>query len=336
MSQIDSRPADEQRHWWLTQAQTALHKYDLASAQVEWLAYTHNAVFEITHTDAKYSLRLSAKIDDTRQRWQSEAALLNHLHTQSDLIAPQPVAGGDSAFYQAWAADPFAVQSLLFRFVAGKNRTSETITVEDVHKIGEFLGHFHNSTSQFQPDNHFTRPSLDADGLFTNEGLYPLVEVSAQLFSPEQDRIMTAVADQVRASMPQLGIEKSEFGLIHGDFLLHNILFHEGSVRALDFEYCGYGYYLYDLTPLLWQLKPHNDYAAFEQAIWTGYTNIRPLTDQHRELLETFIAGRQVASLRWVAANQHNPYYVGKVSKIIAQRVQELQGFLDTGTLTRQ
>ena len=117
--------------------------------------------------------------------------------------------------------------------------------------------------------------------------------------------------------------------------LLQNILFHEGEVRALDFEYCGWGYYLYDLTPLLWQLKPQSRYPELEQALWDGYTSIRPLSSRHRELLETFIAGRQVASMRWVAANRHNPAYQGKVEGILAQRTVELQGFLETGMLHR-
>ena len=118
--------------------------------------------------------------------------------------------------------------------------------------------------------------------------------------------------------------------------LLKNILFHEGEVRALDFEYCGWGYYLYDLTPLLWQLKPQNRYPQLEQALWDGYTSIRPLTQRHRELLETFIAGRQVASMRWIAANRQNPHVVGKVEAILTQRTAELQAFLETGKLNRR
>lgn len=341
---IDTRPPDEQRAWWLAQATIALAKYGFDGAEVAWLGHTHNAVFSVMHAARRYSLRLSAQSAATRQRWQSEAMLLSYLHAHTDLIAPQPIAGTDGALYQAWAAQPFAVQSLLFRFVAGENRTPATLTTDDVRRIGIFLGRLHTRLAAFQPDADFVRPALDAAGLFTDAGLYPLSDEAVRLFSPQQRSVMAAVAEAVRGTMAQLGTDQDDYGLIHGDFLLHNILFHaaddaaaddETRVRALDFEYCGYGYYLYDFTPLLWQLKPHADYAAFEQALWEGYTAVRPLTQQQRGLLETFIAGRQVASLRWVAANQHNPHYVGKVGDIIARRVGELQGFLDTGRLRR-
>ena len=118
--------------------------------------------------------------------------------------------------------------------------------------------------------------------------------------------------------------------------MLKNILFHENEVRALDFEYCGWGYYLYDLTPILWQLKPQARYPQLEQALWDGYTDIRPISKRHRELLETFIAGRQVASMRWIAANQQNPYVAGKVESILTKRTAELAAFLETGELKRE
>ena len=156
-----------------------------------------------------------------------------------------------------------------------------------------------------------------------------------KVFTDKQISVMDTVAEKVKSAMDELGTVDNEFGLIHGDLLLKNILFHEGDVRALDFEYCGWGYYLYDLTPILWQLKPQDRYPSLEQALWDGYTSVRPLSERHRELLETFIAARQVASMRWVAANRHNPAYVDKVEGIMQQRTAELQEFLETGELNR-
>src|SRR5690606_19497410 len=112
------------------------------------------------------------------------------------------------------------------------------------------------------------------------------------VFTNEQFTVMNSITEKVKVAMDTLGQAKDEFGLIHGDFLLKNILFHNNEVRALDFEYCGWGYYLYDLTPILWQLKPQARYPQLEQALWDGYSSVRALTQQHRDLLETFIAGR--------------------------------------------
>ncbi|MCA9912607.1 MAG: phosphotransferase, partial [Anaerolineae bacterium] len=155
------------------------------------------------------------------------------------------------------------------------------------------------------------------------------------IFTGAQLLTMQEVAGKVHAAMQNLGRGEEEFGIIHADLLLHNILFHEGEARGLDWEYSGWGYFLYDLTPLLWQMKPLPNYAEIQAALWDGYTSIRPLTEEHRNLLETLIAGRQVASMRWVAANQRNPHYAGKVERILAQRTAELRNFLDTGTLNR-
>jgi hypothetical protein len=96
---------------------------------------------------------------------------------------------------------------------------------------------------------------------------------------------------------------------------------------------CGWGVDLYDLAPLLWQMKPYPQYEAIADAFWQGYTEWRALPP--REWLEVFIAARQGASVRWVIQNRHLPGYAERVNEIVRQRMDEIAGFLDTGILKR-
>ncbi|MBK8136896.1 MAG: hypothetical protein IPK52_13880 [Chloroflexi bacterium] len=60
---------------------------------------------------------------------------------------------------------------------------------------------------------------------------------------------------------------------------------------------------------------------------------MRRLADGLYGELETLVAGRFVASCRWVAAHREHPAYRGKVESILAERAARLAGFLETGAL---
>lgn len=308
---------DEQEAWWLKQAKSVLS--NLPNASIEWLAYTHNAVFDVRHEQEHYVLRLS--LADNAVQINSERQILDTL-SQEGLNVPKPV--------QIIQTD--SVSGLLLTYVKGKSPTADDVSLTQMALIGKFLAQLH----QIKFDTTLARHALDWDGLFSENGIYQPSDDNMTVFTDEQLLVMRHVTDKVQSVMKELGQGEEEFGIIHGDCLLKNILFHNKTVHALDFEYCGWGYYLYDLTPILWQLKSQARYPELEQALWDGYASIRPLTTRHRDLLETLIAGRQVASMRWIASNQENPYVMGKVEAILVQRTAELSAFLETGILKRE
>ena len=320
MSKIfETMTIEEQKAWWLEQAKKALISFEMTNASIEWLAYTHNAVFQVEHDSQTRILRLS--FAENSAQVEAEYHLLNTLYASGLAV---------SQAFDHIRQDEFS--AILLSYLEGISPQPDTVSVEEMQEIGQFLAHFHS----VNVSRTILQKSLDWDGLFSNTGIYYPGDENMTVFSDEQLSLIDAVAEKVKLAMNEIGQSEDEFGLIHGDFLLKNILFHNNEVRALDFEYCGWGYYLYDLTPILWQLKPQARYPQLEQALWDGYNLIRPLTAQHRELLETFIAGRQVASMYWIAANQQNPYVAGKVEGILAQRTAELSAFLETGILKRE
>jgi len=329
MNAFEHMTGEEQKQWWRTQAQRALQHFKMADARLEWLAYTHNAVFDVKHDENHYVLHL---VDAIRGSTMHNLILLfRDLQAKAGLCVPQVV----SMDYIVNLEDEVLnTRAILFEFMAGHSPVADSVTPAQISAVGAFLGKLHRF-GDYWFDLAGLLPELDFNGLFGKLGLYHPGDDNMAVFTVEQMAVMATVARKVKAAMDELGRDESEFGLIHGDLLLKNVLFHAGEVCALDFEYCGWGYYLYDLTPLLWQLKPQARYVQLEQALWDGYTPLRPLTKRHRELLETLIAARQVASMRWIAANQHNPHVRGKVESILTQRTAELQSFLETGILNR-
>ena len=78
------------------------------------------------------------------------------------------------------------------------------------------------------------------------------------------------MASGMQRVMTQLGDGADQVGLIHADLHLDNALFWRDDVRIIDFDDCGFGYWLYDIAVSLWELRHRGDYEQFRAALDRG------------------------------------------------------------------
>ena len=198
-----------------------------------------------------------------------------------------------------------------------------------------WLARLHSFAERWRPPPGFTRPRLDAAGLFAERSPYASA-TGDSLFSAELVALMAAVAQRTRALLQRLDPEPGACGLIHGDFIVKNCLFMKDGVGALDFDNCARGYFLYDLAPARLQFSALPRRVALTEALWAGYTARRPVSLSQREDLETLAAARLVASCRWLVANQHAAQVRARTAELLAQRAETLRDFLATGRIRRR
>lgn len=305
-----------------------LRAYGLKDAEITPAATNNNRVFKVVAAQQSYALRLHRPGHKRRAWIQSELIWLGDLRRDTALNVPEPVRteNGD------WLVEADGVFSSLLRWQDGDFLTSATISIEQVRAAGTFLGHLHRYATAYVPPPDFERPRLDAEGLFGENSPYNPGE-NARIFTAEQNAIFAQVEDRVRKAMDALDQSANTFGLIHADFLLKNMLFNGDAVSAIDFDDCAWGYYVYDLAPLLLQFKSEPRYADLSAALWAGYTAARPQPEAFRAHLETFVAARVLASCRWLAGNLDNPTVKERAPGLIVQRTAELNDYLQTGVM---
>lgn len=319
-------------------ARSALSDYGLEDARLQPLLYVNNATFRVEAPDGKlYALRLH-RPGNKRIEWiQSELEFLRTIQLETPLCAPAPIALPDGSLLTQITIDGLdqPLVCTLFDWIDGQLIQWDTISAEQVRQAGAYLAQLHNFSMQFIPPPHFARPRLDWEGLFGEESPYNPGE-GAAIFTLAQRNVFAQVEARVGQVMDTLGQKPKTFGLIHADFIVKNFLFNDNSLCAIDFDDCGWGYYLYDLAPLLTQMKGEPHYAAIADAYWEGYTGVRPLSNQDRAHLEAFIAARHLASCRWIAGNLRNPNIRERAADVIAARTLELRRFLETGAISQR
>ena len=323
MSKFADWTLAEQKVLWRRIASAALPGWNLQPQAIDWLGYSSNAVFKVRAASGAYALRLSPARPAAAAKIRSELHWLRAIRQKTPLLAPYPLATGAGQLWQTQAPPALAPQLVycaLFEFIDGAPKAARDLTAADVSAVGRYLGRLH-SAAQFQPAGDFERPRLDWAGLFGAESPYHS-EAESQALDDKGRAIFRSVAEAAGAVMNQLDQAAGNFGLIHADLLAKNIIFRSDSVGALDFEYSGWGYFLYDLAPLLWQLKGERaaDYDALEAALWAGYTAVRPRAAAQRAWLEPFIAARQLAACRWLLRQRHHPTARALAPTLLAQR----------------
>jgi Ser/Thr protein kinase RdoA (MazF antagonist) len=112
-------------------------------------------------------------------------------------------------------------------------------------------------------------------------------------------QIFRAVARRVREELDRLGEGREVFGIIHRDLKLENVLYDGERVGAIDFDMCGWGYYLFDLSVVHRCLRPrHKDrQEPLWKAFLEGYRRKRPLPEDLARHIETFDAMQRVAAV---------------------------------------
>jgi Ser/Thr protein kinase RdoA (MazF antagonist) len=110
-------------------------------------------------------------------------------------------------------------------------------------------------------------------------------------------------ADLIRDRLAHYGRGPDRFGLVHCDLRLANLLLHEDEVKVIDFDDCGFSWYMYDAATLL-SFHEHLPGASRLIDYWLeGYRTVRALARAEEEEIPTFVMLRRLLLVAWVGSH---------------------------------
>ncbi len=324
---------EQQSYTEQVQNMTAL-AYEAAGAwglnvqTLKLIAYTNNAVFYVQTPDEDYALRVRRPGHKPLAWIQSERVWMSALADNPVLRVHRPVADVYTSALRGYDGE---VHCTLTTWVTGDPLPLEQLTEARLYQIGIQAAHLHRVSAAFTPPPDFIRPALDWEGLFGAEGAYHPGD-GVRYFDADALALMEQATSIMRHTMQTLGTSAEVFGMIHGDLIAKNFVFDGEQAGIIDFEECAYGYYLYDLVPIIWLARGTPRAQSIADALWAGYHSIRPQPEAWRAHLDVFVMARHIASCRWIAGNAKHPNLRERVGGIIAERMQELSTYLEQTT----
>ncbi|GAA1581022.1 MULTISPECIES: phosphotransferase enzyme family protein [Kribbella] len=308
-----------------SQARNALAAYDLAGPVALRLhARGLNTVFEVTANSKRYALRVHRPgyrtSDQIRSELQFVRAVAEHWNDQALLFAPWPMTNRKGDLVTEVTAGESVLSCDVTTWVDGAVLVpGQGLTEATVRRLGHALASLHNLSAQFSPPGGFSLPRWDADGMFVPSAspYQPQLGIEDLLDRPDLD-LYAEIADRTRAVFTSLDSAGDSFGIIHADYILGNCFLQragsEWRTSVFDFDDCGWGYFLYDLCPLLGNLAGYPgaivdnpEYPRLRDAFLAGYRTTRPLPAAFEEHLPTLMAARNANHCLLTARHDVSP-----------------------------
>jgi Ser/Thr protein kinase RdoA (MazF antagonist) len=297
----------------------ALRAWPVEGARLAPLTHEENTTFRVeTPGGERYVLRIHRPAKHTADEIRAEMTWLAALRRDTALAVPEPVATRSGAWLTEVAVEgvPEARVCVLLRWMDGRF-LDDGLTATHLERVGAFTARLHEHARRFTPPAGFARGRIvrgaggvrEQDDLHSAEARTYITRQVAELCSPEAAGTVEAVLGIIRQVCADLGEGPETFGLIHADLHQWNYLFHQGEVRAIDFDDCGYGPFVYDLGTTLSEVHHRADYATLQAALLAGYRRVRPLPAAHEAYLETFVALRELQLLLWRLELREHPAF---------------------------
>jgi Ser/Thr protein kinase RdoA (MazF antagonist) len=296
--------------------ESALTHYDIGGAHLALQTHRDNTIFRVTVSrrrnrreddpldrfdDKRFMLRVCGRAGRSTEMLQSEQLWLAALCRETDLGVPEPVPTRNGTFVvEVMVEDiPEVRRCVLFRWVEGRF-VDNGLTPGLFERVGTFMARLHQHARHFVPPSGFVRPRWSPEWqLGPDTVLDPdFVSTHCEGRIGEQERqILTGASERIREALSAIPQDAEHYGLIHSDLNQTNFLFHKGEVRAIDFDDCCWGYYLFDMAITLSSVAGRPDEDTMYKAFFRGYERIRALPKGYEEDLKVFSALRLIRRL---------------------------------------
>lgn len=348
-----SRGSKQETDTALELAESALQSYELPNVGLRSLRMTCNKqIFRASSPQrGNFLLRIytphqveSSNPKKPQAILRSEAAIHSQMLWLKDLrrtmsltvSEPVPTRGGSLVGRMGSEGPSGNLLFTLLRWIPGEQKELVDFSPFEAWYFGTCIAKLHRHAEQYTEPEGFLRPCWDQDYVFGPS--YPQWGLRKHFLSEHEMKVLDLASERIQSELSVMGKSRETFGLIHRDLKPDNVVFHEGTLYVIDFDHCGWGYYLYDLAmPYLQMGRLGKRSESMREALLEGYQSERSLPEGWWEQFQTFLAMRRMmrlhAALRVpkgvdLAELAAQPVWKNGVAH---QLIRSLENFISTG-----
>ena len=300
-------------------------------ARARLVNVSENATYVVEQpSGAKAVLRVHREGYHSKQAIFWELAWMRALRTEGGVFAPLPIAGRDGAEIQTAAVEGLARprHMVLFEFVEGVEPDESQDLREPFRRLGEICARTHLHSISWPRGEGFERLIWDEAHIFHPHIIWGDWRVSPGVGRSERE-VLEYQERVLRRRLKNHGKGREAFGLIHADMRLANLLIptddseYDNAPRLIDFDDCGLGWYLYDFAAGISFIEDHPDVPDLLSCWLQGYESLRPLRQEDKDEMRSFIMLRRMALLAWIGSHMETdlaqemaPHFAGTSAEL--------------------
>lgn len=285
-------------------AERAVRRYGLpGDCTVKLINVSENATYRVdSSTGQRWALRVHRENYHSRTAIASELAWLSALRENGGVATPTALRGLDGEYIQTVAAPglPNARNVVLFQWENGSEPSSTDVAGFEM--LGETAARMHAHVRKWQRPAWFERFTWDFE---TSLGSRPHWGYwkDGMGMTPEATAAITEAVALIGRRLENFGKSPDRFNLVHGDMRLANLLMDGSTVKAIDFDDCGFSWLLYDCATTVSFFEHLPEVPDLLKAWVRGYRRIGNLSEAEESEIATFVMLRRLLLVAWIGSH---------------------------------
>lgn len=290
-------------------AEASLTLWDVpVGARVTLINVSENVTYLVEAPGFKAVLRVHRDGYHSRRAIESELDWLTALDAETALTTPQVISGQNGKRIQEGISGGLTAprHMVLFHFIQGTAPEETGDLSPGFETLGKIAAQCHRHVSGWTKPAGFERMTWDDAAVFGPDATWGDWRDAPGVTS-EIRPLLEQVENVVSARLQRFGKSKDRFNLIHADMRLANLIIAPEGTRLIDFDDCGWGWFLYDFAAAISFLEDDPRIPALKAAWLRGYRSLRALSEDDAAELDSFIMLRRMALLAWIGSHIDAP-----------------------------
>lgn len=297
--------------------------------EVSLIKYSENIIYKITSKSIEpLVFRLHRPGYHSDAQLESELIWTDEINRDTDIATPVLYKGKNGKYLQLLRSPISQIEyrcdlmSFLYGNAVGELSGSQLFG--KMEEIGTITAKLHKQAINRDKSVRLDRMSWDIPEFFGENGVWGSWRNYREV-TGEDVSLFEQAQKLICQRLEAYGRTNETFGIIHADLHFFNIIDDGGKMQLIDFDDCGYGFYLYDLGCTL--VTYSQDLEKLADCWAKGYEKERKLSEKDRAMLMVFVLLRRIMRLAWLSthadsdtAKTVSPQYY-KVTKEMAEKL---------------
>jgi Ser/Thr protein kinase RdoA (MazF antagonist) len=194
-----------------------------------------------------------------------------------------------------------------FERLPGKEPEAGADALRWFERLGELTAKLHLHARSWVLPAGFRRKRWDVDAMVGDRGYWGSWRDAMGLDGPGTEAIEQALSF-IKQRIGRFGASPERFGLVHADLRLANLLVHDAHLRIIDFDDCGFSWFMYDFATAVSFIEHEAMLPDLLRAWVAGYCKAAPLSAEERAEIPTFVVLRRILLTAWLASHSEVPF----------------------------
>lgn len=254
----------------------------------------------------KAVLRISRPGYHSMEELQAELLWMERVAQDTELSLRAPIADGEGSYIQtvSMPEDEGLYYGVMFTYLEGiplEKQSPEKLSAW-YEKLGEIAAVLHRQVRKWDGAGKLPRFHWNYETILGEHAIWGDWRKAPSL-TPGMITVLRQADSIICWHLSEYGMTQDNYGLIHGDLRGSNVLIEGSMMKIIDFDDCGYGWYMQDLAASMSFMETEPILTELIRSWLTGYQKYARLSRQDKGMIDTFIMMRRLQLLAWMVSH---------------------------------